>query len=612
MRRRVFTRIIWLSLLYCAVFVLLVTMQFARKGNFSLRIADMTVNGRYLPDAEEDTNAQADKKKLDGGAGVFFGGMEFRLAGAEYIAVSENEAILTLPDGTELSFISQNQGGTSGGTPGNSPGGLPELRISGKFSAGVSSVEIPVKTQRSSVIRDQDALYISYNGSRYRFSRPVSDIDSGFLVLLSSSPSISYRAVMDKKKNEPSDFIITQAKTVLSFTGELALWTGRNFESWSRNMPPQTDEDTVIAWCAEAVQQGTYRSSATVIPAGFSTGSRRTWESAVYQFDRRTGIWSGAVKSIGELEKETAARIARLTAERDISLFAGDHLIEFLAIRGLDNLIDEFLSFARKTEPPDLTPETCAGILECFLDMGMWYPNSANPFDALAEYSCRLAAEDLRWAGDGVFIMSGGKADIEYNLRLGMALHEWGEKTGRSDWAALGRSLVLSVIFLGGEEGSVPAFLTINGGEYTPSPGRISPARLYRLLGRNEFLPHAAATGTKGIWAWTAASSVNITTNERQMDIYVKFPVNETHYLMLRGVKPFPLLQIYDSNWRRASDFESYYDSSGWNYFESEQTLVIKIRHRSNTEHIKILFVVPRVEPPPEEHQAEAPGTAGE
>jgi hypothetical protein len=55
---------------------------------------------------------------------------------------------------------------------------------------------------------------------------------------------------------------------------------------------------------------------------------------------------------------------------------------------------------------------------------------------------------------------------------------------------------------------------------------------------------------------------------------------------------------MHDQNWRRASDFEIY-DSSGWNYFENEQTLILKIRHRVNVERIRIYYTVPRVEPPP-------------
>jgi len=63
-------------------------------------------------------------------------------------------------------------------------------------------------------------------------------------------------------------------------------------------------------------------------------------------------------------------------------------------------------------------------------------------------------------------------------------------------------------------------------------------------------------------------------------------------------VPPFPLLQIYEVNWRRAVDFESYYNSSGWYYFEQERILVVKINQRSNTENVRIYFTVPRAPEP--------------
>jgi hypothetical protein len=83
---------------------------------------------------------------------------------------------------------------------------------------------------------------------------------------------------------------------------------------------------------------------------------------------------------------------------------------------------------------------------------------------------------------------------------------------------------------------------------------------------------------------------------------------------MLRNVPPFPLLQIYGVNWRRAVDFESYYNSSGWYYFEQERILVLKINHRSTTENIKIYFTVPRSpEPePPQTQQAQTQQTPAE
>jgi hypothetical protein len=367
-------------------------------------------------------------------------------------------------------------------------------------------------------------------------------------------------------------------------------------------MGTQTDEDTVIAWCGESLRQGNYRQAVSAVPVSFSSSPLRTWESAVYQFDRRIGVWERANRTVVAFEREKDNFISRLLTEKDGGLFTENHLIEFLAIRENNQLIDTILSFAEEIDPAAVTLEISPGILENCLDMGKWRPNAANPFMAFEENIYQLVAEGLRRFEDQVFIFSDNQADLAFNLRLGKAMYEWGEKFGNDVWAGLGRSLALSVISLGDSSGSIPALLTLGeAGEFTPSWERINSAKLYRLLNNSEYLPHWTTTGVSDIWAWTASPSVKITQNNQQMDIAIRFPVGETHYVMLRNVKPFPLLQIYDTNWRRAVDFESYYNSSGWYYFEQERTLILKMSQRSNVETVRIYFTVPRApEPEPE------------
>ena len=594
MRKRIFPRIIWFTLLNCAIFILLVAMQFTRNGNFSYRIGDMLVNGRYSTEADEalDPPPQA-ARPLNGGANVIFGGLEFRLASAAYINVTETGATFILPDDTELSF----------GMP-----DTPELRITAKFPDDVASIEIPFKTQRSSIINDNGNDMILYRGSRYQFSRPLQGFESGYLVLAASTPSVSYRTVTDKKEFNPADFMVPQAETAQAFSGVLSRWVNRNFTLWGQ-MGNQTDEDTVIAWCGEAIRQGNYRTAATIVPVSFSSDPHRTWESAVYQFDRRIGVWERAARAVDVFEREKYNRLSRLLAEKNTGLFIEKHLVEFLAVRGYNDLINNLLSFARELDPAAVALEMIPGILESSLDMHKWRPDADDPFAPLAEQVIQLAANEMHRDGDRVLVFSNGRADIEFNLRLGMAVYKWGEKTGNNEWAGVGRSLALSVISLSGDNGSVPAFLT--SGETSSEAGeQIISARLYRILNDNDHLPHAAATGANGIWAWTAATGVNISRTDTLMDISIQFPVGETHYVMLRNVPPFPLLQIYEVNWRRAVDFESYYNSSGWYYFEQERILVIKINQRSNTENVRIYFTVPRAPEPEPQVQPESQNQA--
>jgi len=615
MRRRVLTRLAWLLLSYCVVFTLLVVMQFTRSGSFSRKVGDMLVSGHYSlsPENEPETAPGENKRLLEGRANVFFGGLEFQLefspntdtglslidsegvrqrALSGFIEFLDNEALFTLSGGSEISFACQHK----------DQNGSHELRISGKFAEGVTAVEIPFKLLRSSLIRGngKGVINISYNENRYQFSRSLDSLEEGRLVLSAAAPLISYRAVTETKKIDPADFILPGADTAGAFNEAAALWTSANFELWGKNMPPQGDEDMVIAWCAESLKRGVYQSAASIIPLGFSRSSGRTWESAVYQFDRRIGLWEREIRTIHALERDRANRVTRQLAEKDIGIFTDGRIIEFIAIRGNQSLLDDLLSIVQDINLSAVSLEANAGIMEACVDMGKWYPNINNPFEALTDQIIQLVLNGLYRNGDRVFILSSGQADIILNLRLGMALHEWGEKSGQTVWAALGRSIMLSVISLTDENGWVPVLLTIDeNNEYAASSEQISSAKLFRMLGGNEYLPHEAAAGSNGVWAWTAAQSISVTQNDRQMDITVRFPVNETHYIMLRNVKPFPILQIYGQNWRRAADFESYYNASGWYYSEQEQTLVLKIAHRSNTELVRLLFVAPAPPPPP-------------
>jgi len=616
MRRRVLTRLAWLLLSYCVVFVLLVVMQFTRSGSFSRKIGDMLVSGHYSlsPEEERQTAPEGNKRQIEGRVNVFFGGLEFQLdfspntdnglslidsegvrqrALSGFIEFLDNEALFTLSEGSEISFTCQHSGKEQNLTH--------ELRISGRFADGVSAVEIPFRLLRSSINRsNKNVLNISYNDNRYQFSRSPDGLEDGRLVLSSAAPVISYRAVTETKKIDPADFILPQAETAQAFNDAVALWIDANFDLWGKNMPPQGDEDMVIAWCAESLKRGVYQSAASIIPLGFSRSPGRTWESAVYQFDRRIGLWEKEITTIHALERDRANRITRQIAEKDIGIFTEGRIIKFIAIRGNNSLLEDILSIVKDINLSAVSLETDAGIMEACVDMGKWYPNVINPFTALTDQILQLVVNSLYRNEDRVFIHSSGHVDVKLNLRLGMALHEWGESSGQTVWAGLGRSIVLSVISLTNENGWVPVFLTMNANnELASSSDQINSAKLYRMLGGNEYAPHETATGTNGVWAWTAAQSISVTQNERQMDISVRFPVNETHYIMLRNVKPFPILQIYGQNWRRAADFESYYNASGWYYSEQEQTLVLKIAHRSNTELVRLLFVAPPPPPPP-------------
>jgi len=242
-----------------------------------------------------------------------------------------------------------------------------------------------------------------------------------------------------------------------------------------------------------------------------------------------------------------------------------------------------------------LTYEMCPGIFEAYADIRQMRPNGDNPFERLTEYACSIFSGSLRLNAEKkqVFVFRGNTADIEYNLRLGKALAAWAGAAGKNDWADLGQSIILSALFLSDNSGNVPAFVNVSeSGVFSGAAGKkLSAARVYGIICPGDYYPRSMVIGSavNGLWAWTAASSVSATQENNVLDIAVSFPMAETHHIMIRGIRPFEKIQIYNMDYPTDPQFERY-DSSGWVYSAQDQILTVKLKHREPVEHIKIYY----------------------
>jgi hypothetical protein len=211
------------------------------------------------------------------------------------------------------------------------------------------------------------------------------------------------------------------------------------------------------------------------------------------------------------------------------------------------------------------------------------------------DQACFAASEGIVMNNqdEQIFVFNQGTADLEFNLRLGAGLAAYGEYSGQETWGGIGRSLVLSVLSLINDTGTAPLTLTLDeNGEVSPSgTNSLSAARIYRRLRLGDYSARAVGLSTNpvtnGIWTWTAATGVAANFNQEKnfLDISANFPSGETHYMLIRGIRPFTQIQLYNIPFRTDPQFERY-DSSGWAYSPSEQTLMVKMKHRLTTEHI--------------------------
>jgi len=597
MKQGLVPRIIGIFALYCVVLVGLVTLQFTKKTAFTVTVGSLVVSGNY-GDADSAKNAaKTGEYSLTGPVSVFYKGMEFLLsdtAGLSSVSadkkvqplralslkIKDGAVSLGLSDGNTMNFITQFSGGTE------------LLRLNSPLKGPVE-LRLPFRPMRSAHVVDETKgrFTIAAGETSYTFSGAPVDSVQRILRFNPDSSLISYGPVPDRKKFNPADYILSSAQDPQAYQQALGAWRTTALSWWERAMAGTPDEDTIIAYVAESARRGNYRSAVATVPGGFAANPQRSYRSSVY-----FGHLDMGLRSLASSEREYLGRLSRLDNERSLDLLAEPNVFAYLAIRGSRALMDDAAAFVKTIDPTTLSPLTAVGVLEGWKDWKTYRPAEANPFDSLIDQAGFVIAGTLRRVSDtSVYVLVNDQVDPAFNVRTANALMGYGTAANQGDWAGIGRSIVLSMLGMFDPQGSMAASYKVSsdGNSLVPSgDGTFSSARFYGFIAPREFFPRAqpiSVEGLSGVWTWTGAGAVSATIQDGVLDIAVDFPVGETHFMMLRGIKPFTKMQLYGIDFRTDSEFERY-DSSGWAYSSSEQTLLLKMKHKSPTEHIRIFF----------------------
>jgi len=605
MQKPLFPKILILLLVYFVIFTVLVSIQFARKETITRKVGNFVVSGQYRLPTESDPPLSSNEYLVEGDVHISFGGMDFNIVKVsdglslcllgkegsreevlpERMIILDNLIRFTFANGVELAFTAQNTGGS------------PEMRINAVFSEDVSGIELPFKPQRNSGIRytGNGQFIVSVGKTSYTFGNSPIDDERRVLLIEAGGRQVSYKAIPESQGLTIQDFILPQAETAEAYNEAIKWWRDQNYSLWNRIVSTQNNENLAIALIGEAFVRGNYASAVAAIPQAFLNGSAITYESSAY-----LGNLDQANRSLSASEREKLSRLTRQINEKSLDFLLEPKVFEYFAIRGNTNLFNSALELVRNinpsikssTDPSIPALDIFPGIFEGYSFYRTFRPNTENPFENLVDHCCEMISDLLRKTSDGgwVFVYNEGGDNPEFNLRLGKAILVYAEAAHNNLWAGIGRSLILSAISTAEENDENPSTELTN-------------AKLYRILCPLDTYPRALeiSASSGGIWAWTAAQAVSGSQQGDILDINVTFPVGETHYMIIRGIRSFSRIQLYGIDYRSDTQFERY-DSSGWTYSTQEQTLLVKMKHRSSEETIRIIYrEAPRpvVVPPP-------------
>ena len=362
-------------------------------------------------------------------------------------------------------------------------------------------------------------------------------------------------------------------------------------------MPDATlvfSEDIGIGLLAESIARGTWQQLFPI------------WSDALRQQQRRapdsspapaTSTYMGNVRDyIRALGLRAAAGVDQargLLQKSDPAVLAIPGLIPLLLDHGGGDLTSNALAFLTGRSAAGLDTAASLGLLEGLVD----YAENVEPNEAVArsarEAIARAIIPLICSTDAGLFLASGdaGKADVGTSLRCGSLLLRAGAFLNYSLASAVGRGLLTSGLGLAGEQGFLPARITLASGRISAREGTLAPESVYALLPLDRRVPKEISLSRQwspGSWILTSARLVSASGSFAESRLLLAYPVGVPHHLAIQGVAPFAQIRLHGIAWRTDPAYVKY--SDGWAYDGDSRTLFLKLTGRTEQEEIDIRY----------------------
>ena len=633
MVRYTIRRIFLLTALYTIIIFGIIALQFKNANGFSLSLGSLRVSGSY---DVADSGSKVPALPLHIGVNgldffldlqhplkVFASNNRESSVVLEEIIPSDRSILLRFSEGVSVSFASEKRGDADITT------------ISATLPKKYQKIHFPYKITRSTRLEKNESQVLVVAGdAKYTFSGSAIDIKPGVtersLELAASSPVVHYQTWIPVKGLNLNDLGLIAGARPEAYRASIEKFAAAALASFKDTLASGTiSEPVVAAYIAEMGRVGMYHAALDSVPESWRTGPSRTWLTNTF-LNNLEKTWAGFMVR----ERDERTRLSRQISEQSPQCFEFPSLVQYLVDRGSTVLLSDLSRFASTLDMTSVTALQAAGILEASLDFSFYVPDRDNLLESLTESCERKLTASLVRIADSLYISEDGvSVDTAKTLRIATVLIRYGSSaSSRSSWRAAGQLLVTSLLGFSGDRAALPSAFLFSGesgpaertgptersGVVAQAESVLSPAVLYPIiLTGSPWYPHAeslALQGFPGMWAWTSAQAVAIReTAKGVVKLTVKFPQGETHYMVIRGVKPFSRIQIYGMDFRTDPRFESY-NSSGYRYSAETETLYLKMRHKAEFEDVILYYEEAKrapVAPPAEEKAAPTAQSSG-
>ena len=479
------------------------------------------------------------------------------------------------------------------------------LAILSDLPDGVSDFSIPYNYSSNMSVQKVEKDSVVFAGKRNAWELAGHAVRAGYFDFTPRNYFATY-SVYDANQKFTFDDIVNEPIASAAEFNKTVGQLKRNLISLfeANNVESNITEQVAVSYVAAQAETGNFIRAVDMVPDSIKKSRQRTYLSAPY-FNTLEDMNTNLEKVMRDYER----RIADSAEKGTFDLFTVHKIADFIYLQQGQTTVKKLLLNAAAAEPESLTIAQISGILQVYADLMELSPSYASILEPILEPGIERITDACKFEGN-ILTISENDTFLSVNqaVETGIALLRYGKLTENETLEKAGYAIVNSYL----AESSSFDLRTLSN--------------LYPVVAfSNPYYPHVEKiydSEGKKVWAWTCAKSIKLDRSSEEYNFTIDFPEGDTHYVILKGIPQFNSIYIYDMAFRTDPRFETY-NSSGYVYKKSSETLLLKSRHKTEFEKVRLVYresapvpaPAPRVEATPavaEENEAATEEAASE
>ena len=447
------------------------------------------------------------------------------------------------------------------------------LTVYADIPKDITDLYIPFNFSYNTKILNQENNRILIEGKKQNWSVNASEIVENYLHL-TYADNLAHYAIYDESKKFTLDDLVNLASAEKSVYDQTVNTINTNLINTFKSSLNENNftEQAVVAYISAMAKNGKYKAAIDDIPQDYRKSDTRTYLSAPF-----LNSLASMNTKLDSIVKDSNNKIKVAAASGLLDIFTIPNLAARLCIYSDKADVATVLRNTAVADVSTLSLAQISGILRTYVELLDLNADYAVILEPVLEKCIQRITEACTFENDVLTISENDTfLSVVQAAETGISLMRYGMAIRNDTYTKAGRVIVNSYL---GESSSFD-LRTLS--------------TIYPLLAYdNTFYPHIQiihGSGKDVMWAWTCANSIKYATDdEGALVLSIDFPLEYTHYVIFKGIPAFEQIFIYDMAFRTDPRFETY-NSSGYVYKSDTQTLLLKSRHKSQLEKVRMSY----------------------